>query len=706
MNDQKKSRFAVDLDEIERQVRLSEQTASFPSQVQPIEQDLYSFPAEPSFPEDRSGSSFEISNVDPEPEPEPVVSSPLPPLQGKFADPLSELARIVGQSDPFDTLLSGKKAAAQPARAPAPAVSERDYASQMQDFHQSTPPQRQMGDAQTFHSYGAARAAQQSQDTFSSSGYSYPETASDETAGHYQYESQDYQPESPSGNTPLAGENYPASHYYGSRNEPVPERDNRAPYDSQYAEIPEDMAVRTASYANRYEAQQPVSYPDAPFPDQPVPVQQAAFPQGQQVPDFLRSNNPPPQSSYQDEYDERAYPPQAKQGYPGTSYAYDQPEPEGQAFRDENYGYEDNQSSQYYEEDYEDEYGYEEKRSSRWPFYAGGIFSLLLVAAGGYFFMADERASSDPPLVSAQTEPYKIVPEIVPSSSDSAENHGIFGEGTDGNTNIVNREEQPVDVASQVRVISSSGGSRNNVVDIEQQLNERNQQFDLAGSSPNRVRSSALTVRADGTIILPEDNIVQNGNVDIASNVSGTDNRSANEQNMVDSRFGNGADNFVTETAQTSELTSSNNVSATTPLEAETDPTPAHISDATSGYPAQTPSSIEPQEDPEPRPRAPLQLQPDIPLQTRQPAQTNSGNSNYTVQLGIANSEQEARARFETLKRRFPGELDGMSPIIRQAEVNGNSIYRIRVPAGNRESARDFCARLSSAGGDCFVSRN
>ncbi len=77
MNDPTKLRFAVDLDEIERQMRTSSQ---------PV------VPQQPGYPQPQA--------------PQPHPAAPHPDLRSSAIDPLAELARIVGQNDPFDALLA------------------------------------------------------------------------------------------------------------------------------------------------------------------------------------------------------------------------------------------------------------------------------------------------------------------------------------------------------------------------------------------------------------------------------------------------------------------------------------------------------------------------------------------------------------------------------------------------------------------------
>jgi SPOR domain len=108
---------------------------------------------------------------------------------------------------------------------------------------------------------------------------------------------------------------------------------------------------------------------------------------------------------------------------------------------------------------------------------------------------------------------------------------------------------------------------------------------------------------------------------------------------------------------------------------------------------------------------APLSLTPTraAPAQRNSaPATTQSASTsgNFAVQVAAEGSEEAARSKFGQLRTRYSGVLSGMSPNIRSAEVNGRSVYRVRVGSMSRDEAVSLCERLKSSGGSCFVARN
>jgi SPOR domain len=88
------------------------------------------------------------------------------------------------------------------------------------------------------------------------------------------------------------------------------------------------------------------------------------------------------------------------------------------------------------------------------------------------------------------------------------------------------------------------------------------------------------------------------------------------------------------------------------------------------------------------------------------PAQTASTGSGFAVQLAAEGSAEAAQAKFNRMRGQYGAVLGGASPSIRSAEVNGRSVYRVRVGNMSREEASAMCERLKAGGGSCFVARN
>jgi hypothetical protein len=72
------------------------------------------------------------------------------------------------------------------------------------------------------------------------------------------------------------------------------------------------------------------------------------------------------------------------------------------------------------------------------------------------------------------------------------------------------------------------------------------------------------------------------------------------------------------------------------------------------------------------------------------------------VQLGAFPTEAAANGAWGTAAKRF-GYLAALGKSVQTAEVNGRTLYRLRVDAGSANQAADICGRLRVAGEACFV---
>ncbi len=88
------------------------------------------------------------------------------------------------------------------------------------------------------------------------------------------------------------------------------------------------------------------------------------------------------------------------------------------------------------------------------------------------------------------------------------------------------------------------------------------------------------------------------------------------------------------------------------------------------------------------------------------PPSGDAGGGDFAVQLGAPGSEAEAREAVSRLQQRFGGVIGGRPLSVRPADVNGRTIFRVRVTGLSREDANGLCERLKAAGGQCFVARN
>ena len=85
-----------------------------------------------------------------------------------------------------------------------------------------------------------------------------------------------------------------------------------------------------------------------------------------------------------------------------------------------------------------------------------------------------------------------------------------------------------------------------------------------------------------------------------------------------------------------------------------------------------------------------------------QTPQTPAAGDGSAVQLGAFSSQARALGAYKTMAARF-GYLAGLEPSVVPTTRDGQTLYRLRVPAGSAAAARDICNRLKLAGEPCSV---
>jgi len=76
------------------------------------------------------------------------------------------------------------------------------------------------------------------------------------------------------------------------------------------------------------------------------------------------------------------------------------------------------------------------------------------------------------------------------------------------------------------------------------------------------------------------------------------------------------------------------------------------------------------------------------------------------VQLAAPRSEADAQNAIQRLSSKYGSELGDKELGVRKAEVNGETIFRVRVTGLTRAEASGLCQKLKASGGDCFIARN
>jgi hypothetical protein len=88
------------------------------------------------------------------------------------------------------------------------------------------------------------------------------------------------------------------------------------------------------------------------------------------------------------------------------------------------------------------------------------------------------------------------------------------------------------------------------------------------------------------------------------------------------------------------------------------------------------------------------------------PAAGAVGGGGWAVQLSAPRSEADAHSAIAKLKSKYADALGDSTLSIRQADVKGQTIYRVRVSGLSKTDASALCSKLKSGGGDCFIAKD
>jgi hypothetical protein len=461
------------------------------------------------------------------------------------------------------------------------------------------------------------------------------------------------------------------------------------PADERYAE---PSQVREQDYAEQsYDERYDERYDPPRLAEPPAPYRGAPPSQGG---DYL-PQVPPRSNSARD--DAHFYAP-VEPRYPVGQQApadYGQHLPATAAQSHDDYDYEDQEQDEHYAED-EDE-APSGRRGGGLVIVAAVLGLAVLGTAGAFAYRAMFGGSmmpSLPPIIKADTGPNKIVPSAANAqgrASDQANaNTGALGE------KVVSREEQPVDVPAPVnnapRVVSTipifpappppqgawaAGVAGTGVPSVP-----------AAGAT-----APALAMPASGQAMSP----TAAAPVPQAPTAASTEPKKIHTVAIRPDQSGAADAHSPAPLALAPRA-----IAAPKPATA---PTPHTMVAAAGGT---GPMSIVPTQGetaaPAPARTRTAAVQPMAPA----PAPSAAAGGGYAVQLTSQRSEAEAQSAFRSLAAKYPTQLGGHRPIIRQADLGAKGVYyRALVgPFASMEQAAGLCSNLKAAGGSCIVQRN
>lgn len=341
------------------------------------------------------------------------------------------------------------------------------------------------------------------------------------------------------------------------------------------------------------------------------------------------------------------------------------------------------------------------RRKSRKILVAGGaVVAMVVLGLGGALMLkspATTVAGEEPPLIKATNEPSKVHPQTPGGVEIPNQNKQIYERaGQETQTKVVNREEQPVDVRQATRAAAQAEGAGIAPIRAASAIPPAGHGLNLG--EPRKVRT--VSVRPDGTIISPDS--------PPPPPRSTTPAQAPAALALPPAARADQPGPAPSATPPQSRPTATVAAPATpaprlVPAPPAGPASPGGSSPQQAASPASPPASA-------PQPAAPQQrtaaVQPSAPAPAAAPAAADAAPvGGFSVQLGVSPSEAEARTTLQRLKQKFP-DLDGTAPLIRKAEVNGNTIFRVRVGPMSRDDASSLCSKVQGQGGDCFVARN
>ena len=313
-----------------------------------------------------------------------------------------------------------------------------------------------------------------------------------------------------------------------------------------------------------------------------------------------------------------------------------------------------------------------------------GLGVLMFCITGAYVVKGIGFGSgpSGPITVLADKTPLKIPPSGTDGVEIPDQNKQIYDRGSkDGQIKVVNREEQPLDVAQAARLAGRDGEGRNGVTpDNGVALND-------SFGAPRRVRT--VSIKPDAPPAAPPQ---------AEATVAANDAPPPIPTMML-------PDDSNTSTPAAAPPKKTNRTLAQKPVE------PKPVADA--GEAAVPPATDTGRRKPVRRVASADGSLPETTSSTTEAppadpapvAASSGGAGGWAVQIGVRNSETEAQAAFRQMQGKYSS-LSGKPQLIQAAEVNGKSIYRVRVGPMAKAEAASLCTALKGDGGACYIAKN
>ena len=351
------------------------------------------------------------------------------------------------------------------------------------------------------------------------------------------------------------------------------------------------------------------------------------------------------------------------------------------------------------------------RRTRNWGLKVGGLIAAAALMAGTVivFKVGGRSIAGAPPLILASTAPTKVPPPSEATIRTANESGNLLTHDTAQPTptppKLVNAPEAPVDLSARplpsgatpiapaaTETASASADASpvapSSDTPVVAATAASPPPASPAGADPSRVKT--ISVRPDGTLISSgyED---ANATASIAPasppatmpaapspRLSDADAEASSPAVALPTKLSppKSSARVVAKTDTTAPADSGSGPVPTTPKPKKVKPAPAAVAEA------------EPKTD------------------DADAAAPEAASGGFAVQLAAPKSEGEAKALIKRLSGKFADAL-GSTPLgVRKAERHGEDIYRVRAGGLSHADAAAMCAKIKSAGGDCYVAKN
>ncbi|HEY1864672.1 MAG TPA: SPOR domain-containing protein [Roseiarcus sp.] len=367
----------------------------------------------------------------------------------------------------------------------------------------------------------------------------------------------------------------------------------------------------------------------------------------------------------------------------------------------------------------------EGRRPMRWKVTVSAL-ALAGVAMIGAVFALRHGApgfSKDPPFIAAAQGPTKVAPpsdQTVSTSSDAGASL-LHDNGKPGAVKVVNSEEQPVDLNAQASVNNPppanppAPGGATDATALAATMNTplvapvtAGPPKGIASEFPDPKPVRTISLRPDGTPIAavsPPDQPASDTKVASAPAEQPSKPAAPSAPAPKATSNATGVAQSSTPKIELPTKLSPPKSSARVAV-GKTDTTAPAGAGQAPGEPAQTDASAKPDKaakKPKPQVADANETTGSIAPPVDATAATTSGG--WSVQLGAPKSEAEAKGTAAKLTSKYSAELNGSQIGVHKAEVNGETIYRLRVSGLTKADAAAMCARLKGEGGQCFIAK-